>query len=418
MAYLQCKKVFVLKDLKVIAYTFRNCTLDEVGSLVIDKSERPTRLKALKEKFNFGELFYIATCNRVEFIFSSEKELDSSFAKKIIKSLFPDFTAEQHDYYSINAAMYANMAALEHLMRISCSLESLVVGEKEILAQIREMYEECRDWGLTGDSFRLIMNRVVKASKEVYTNTKIAEKPVSVASLACRSLRMHQVNMDAKFLIIGAGETIQLITKYLQKHNLKNCVIFNRTLSKAQILADELKAKALPLDELKNYKGGFDVILTCTGATEPIITPEIFEGLVNGSTDKKIILDLALPNDTAPEVIEQFNPVFISVQQIQEIASRNLEERRGELVHAERIIEENILEFIPILKQRRVELAMREVPEKIKEIKVKAVESVFANEINSLDENSREVLEKVLNYVEKKYISVPMVMAKEILMQQ
>lgn len=88
------------------------------------------------------------------------------------------------------------------------------------------------------------------------------------------------------------------------------------------------------------------------------------------------------------------------------------------MVHAERIIEENILEFLPILRQRRVELAMREVPEKIKEIKAKAVESVFANEINSLDENSREVLEKVLNYVEKKYISVPMVMAKEILMQQ
>ncbi|UKJ06911.1 glutamyl-tRNA reductase [Solitalea lacus] len=407
-----------MKALKVIAYTFKNCALDEVGSLVLEKDERPARLKALKEKFNFGELFYISTCNRVEFVFTSEKELDSAYTKKIIKFLFPHFTPEQHDYYSVNAAMYTGTSALEHLMRISCSLESLVVGEKEILAQIREMYEECRDWGLTGDFFRLVMNRVVKASKEVYTNTRISDKPVSVASLACRMLRMHNVGFDAKFLIIGAGETVQLLTKYLQKHNLKDCVIFNRTLSKAQVLADEIGAKALPLEELKNYRDGFDVILTCTGATEPVITPEIYQGLVNGSTGKKVIVDLAIPNDTAPEVIEQFSPAFISLEQIQDIASRNLEERKGELVFAERIIEENIQEFIPILKQRRVELAMREVPEKIKEIKTKAIESVFANEINSLDENSREVLEKVLNYVEKKYISVPMVMAKEILMQQ
>ncbi|MCO4292488.1 glutamyl-tRNA reductase [Solitalea sp. MAHUQ-68] len=407
-----------MKALKVIAYTFKNCTLDEVGSLVLEKETRPTRLKSLKEKFNFDELFYIATCNRVEFVFTTDKELDSALTKKIIKFLFPEFTAEQHDYYSVNAAMYSNVSALDHLMRISCSLESLVVGEKEILAQIREMYEECRDWGLTGDFMRLTMNSVVKASKEVYTNTKISDKPVSVASLACRMLRNHNIGFDAKFLIIGAGETIQLLTKYLQKHDLKDCVIFNRTLSKAQVLADEIGAKALPLEELKNYRGGFDVILTCTGATEPVITKEIYEGLLNGSTDKKVIVDLALPNDTAAEVVEQFSPAFISVEQIQEIANRNLEERKGELVYAEAIIEENIREFIPILKQRRVELAMRQVPEKIKEIKAKAVDTVFADEINALDENSREVLEKVLNYVEKKYISVPMVMAKEILMQQ
>ena len=118
------------------------------------------------------------------------------------------------------------------------------------------------------------------------------------------------------------------------------------------------------------------------------------------------------------EVIDGFNLSFISVQQIQEVANKNLQERQGELVFAEQIVDLNIKEFLPILKQRRVELAMREVPEKIKEIKQKAVESVFAEEINSLDPASREILEKVLNYVEKKYISVPMVMAKEIMIQQ
>jgi glutamyl-tRNA reductase len=220
---------------------------------------------------------------------------------------------------------------------------------------------------------------------------------------------------NVRILLIGAGETNKNISKYLQKHRFSNFAVFNRTLSKAQDLAAELNGEAYNLEDLKNYKKGFDIIITCTGSTEPIITNEIYQSLLNGETDNKVIVDLAIPNDTCTEVLEN-NPVhFIEIRSLQEIANCNMQERYQELVHAERIIEQNIKEFKPILKQRRVELAMSEVPQKIKEIKQLALNSVFANEVSGLDENSREILEKVINYMEKKYISVPMVMAKEIL---
>jgi glutamyl-tRNA reductase len=103
------------------------------------------------------------------------------------------------------------------------------------------------------------------------------------------------------------------------------------------------------------------------------------------------------------------------VHSLNEVAKNNLQERYQELVHAEKIIEQNIAEFVPLMKQRRVEVAMREVPEKIKEIRYNALNTVFADEVQGLDQQSREVLEKVINYMEKKYISVPMIMAKEIL---
>jgi glutamyl-tRNA reductase len=126
-------------------------------------------------------------------------------------------------------------------------------------------------------------------------------------------------------------------------------------------------------------------------------------------------VDLAVPNDTAPEVLEQFPVHYIEVHSLNEVAKKNLQERYQELESAEKIVKQNIEEFIPMLKQRRVELAMREVPEKIKEIRHNALNTVFADEVNGLDEQSREVLEKVISYMEKKYISVPMIMAKEIL---
>jgi len=103
------------------------------------------------------------------------------------------------------------------------------------------------------------------------------------------------------------------------------------------------------------------------------------------------------------------------VNTLKDIAERNLQERYQELINGEAIIERNIIEFRPLLKQRRVELAMQEVPKKIKEIKETALNAVFVNEVNSLDPDSRKVLEMVMNYMEKKYITVPMVMAKNIL---
>lgn len=259
------------------------------------------------------------------------------------------------------------------------------------------------------------MSLVVKTAKEVYTHTNISRKPISVVSLAYRKLRDLKMCSNARILIIGAGETNRNISKYLQKHKYSNFAIFNRTLSKAQEMAMDLNGQAFSLDDLKSYSKGFDVIITCTSAAEPIISNEVYQSLLNGETDKKTIVDLAVPNDTAPEVLE-VNPVhFIEVSSLQEIANQNIQERYQELIHAERIIEQNIHDFKPMLRQRRVELAMREVPEKIKQIKKTALDSVFADEVQGLDPSSREVLEKVISYMEKKYISVPMVIAKDIL---
>jgi len=130
-----------------------------------------------------------------------------------------------------------------------------------------------------------------------------------------------------------------------------------------------------------------------------------------------VIVDLAIPIDIHHDVLEVYAVHYIEVSSLQAIVSKNLQERYDELVHAEQIIADNISEFLPMLKQRRVELAMREVPEKVKEIKSFALNEVFAREISALDANSREVLEKVIDYMEKKYIKVPMVMAKDILVK-
>jgi len=404
-----------LEYLKILAFTHKQIDLKSLGKLVICEQTLDDRLKNIQTELDVKEIFYIGTCNRVEFVFTSAHDVDRDFIFRFLHVLNMGLPEEYMEQFVDNVSVYEQVEAFNHLLRTSCSLESLVVGEKQILAQVRRAYEACRVAGFTADYMRMIMNRVVKTAKEVYTHTNISKNPVSVVSLAYRKLRDLKLGTNPRLLIIGSGETNRNLAQYLKKHKYSDFSVFNRTLESAESLAKELNGVAYPLAALAGFDKGFDVIITCTGATEPIITEKIYKQLLNGETGKKVIVDLAVPNDTAPEVIKNFPIHYIEVESLKEVARKNIQERYDELVSAELIIDQNIKEFDADLRQRKIEIAMSCVPQKIKAIKSKAIDIVFAEEINGLDENSRLVLERVMDYMEKKYISVPMIMAKEIL---
>lgn len=406
-----------MEYLKIIAFTHKQIDLKALGKLVICEHTLDDRLRNIQSELNIKEIFYMGTCNRVEFVFTTSEALNQAFISRFLQVLDMGLPEEYMEQFIANVSAYEKVEAFNHLLRTSCSLESLVVGEKEILAQVRKAYEACRVAGFTGDYMRMIMNRVVKTAKEVYTHTNISKNPVSIVSLAYRKLRDLNMCGNSRLLIIGAGETNKNIAQYLKKHKYSNFSVFNRTIEKAECLAKELNGTAYPLSALADYKDGFDVIITCTGATQPILTEEIYIKLLNGEKTKKVIVDLAVPNDTAPEVVKNYPMHFIEVESLKETARKNIQERYDELINAEHIIDENIKEFESVLRQRKIEIAMSDVPKKIKEIKHTAINGVFANEINTLDENSRAVLERVMDYMEKKCITIPMVMAKEILVK-
>lgn len=405
-----------MEFLKVIAFTHKQIDLKHLGKLVIcDKDYLHQKLQKVKDELQILEIFYLATCNRVEFVFTTGKELDTTFVTKFLNTLELGIESNLMTEFVNNVSLFKNHEALNHLLRISCSLESLVVGEKEILAQVRKSYEECRDAGFTGDLLRVIMDRVVKTSKEVYTQTNISRNPISVVSLAHRSMMEREIPENARILILGAGETNVNFAHYLKSLPQAQFTVYNRTLSKAENLADTLGGRAFELSQLEQHKEGFDVLITCVGSDDFLIDEKLFLHLAQNEQDTKIIIDLAVPNNVTSKVASFSQIHYIEVNSLKELAKKNIEERYKELSSAEKIIAQNTEEFVQVLRQRKVELAMRAVPEKIKEIKIKALESVFQDEVNQLDDHAKEVLTKVIDYMEKKYISVPMIMAKDIL---
>lgn len=406
-----------MNKVKIIAFTHKITDINDIGKLHIEENALQGRLAFLKQEADLDELLYLSTCNRVEFMLSNNESVNTTYLKKFFTAFNPDWTESDINWAIENAQVFEDDDALRHLFNVASSIDSLVVGEREIITQVRNAYEKCSEFNLTGDLIRLAIKKTVETAKDVYTHTNIARNPVSVVSLAYRKLRELNVKQDARFLIIGSGVTNTTMAKYLKKHKFANFTIFNRTLANAQKLAEELNGTAYTLSELKNYTKGFDIIVTCTGASESIITPAIYKSLVGEDRSKKVVIDLAIPNDLDAEILNNYDVNLIAINNLQEVAKENLQAREQEMDACSTIIEKNIIEFKQLLKTRKVELAMSEVPKKMKEIRETANE-VFAKEILSLDSGSKEVLDKILSYMEKKYISVPMKMAKDILLEK
>jgi glutamyl-tRNA reductase len=405
-----------MQNIHFIAVTHRMFDVSEVGRYHLAADRRAEVLQRMKSACGVEELLYLSTCNRVEFLLVTEKAISRVFAREFFREFLNDESLAAEA--ASKCELYSGEDALRHLFNVASSLDSLVVGEREIITQVRNAYEECHALGLTGDTSRLVVRKSIEAAKTVYTETGIAKNPVSVVSLAYRKLRSLNVPLDARFIFIGSGVTNTAMARYLKKHGYSNFAVFNRTLANAEKLAAEIDGIAFPLDVLSKYNNGFDVIVTCTGAEMPVITPDIYKSLTAEDKSRKIVIDLAVPNDIDPAVLKNWDVNLIAVNNLQDIAGENLREREKELTACNEIINDCIREFRQEYRERKVELAMSEVPKKVKEIRNAAMNTVFAKEIGQLDENSKEILDRILNYVEKKYISVPMKMAREILTEE
>jgi glutamyl-tRNA reductase len=401
-----------------IAFTHRNLDVKTIGLLHIDVEEQCRRLTSLKQSLGLSEILFLSTCNRVEFLVVGPKQPDEFFLVSMITNLYPERSENLLNQLISGVEITSGRKAVEHLLKVASSIDSMVVGEREIITQVRQAFDFCRTNGLTGDLIRLIMRHTIETAKKVYTETSIATKPVSVVSLAYHRLRDMNIPLNSRILIIGAGVTNKNMARFLRKHGFRNFSVFNRTLSKAQSLASELNGEAYPLSYLSEYGNGFDVIISCTGADYHVITPEIYRSLLKGDSSHKVVIDIALPQDLDPDIEKEHSVTHISVNILQKISNENLKERSKEISHVKAILSTAMDEFETIYQTRKVELAMREVPEKVKEIRAMAINQIFKKEIETMDEHSREVLEKVLGYMEKKYMSVPMIMAKDILINK
>jgi glutamyl-tRNA reductase len=406
-----------LEEFKIIALTHKNLSLDLIGKFHIAEEHFESVLSSTKLTLCLSELMFVSTCNRVEIMFYSKAETSIEFVEKLLGSI-ANLPQEDIKFAAVNAEVFEGLNAVRHIFNVASSIDSMVIGEREIITQVRNAYEKCHSLKLTGDNIRLVIRKTIEIAKEIYTKTSISKKPVSVVSLAYHKLLDLNVDLNARFLIIGAGQTNKTMSRFLYKHGYKNFEVFNRSIKNAEKLATDIKGSAHQLEFLKAFKDGFDVIITCTGSIETVVTKEIYNSLLNGDQSQKVIIDLSVPINFEASIESHYNIKLINVIALKKIADLNIMERSKDLHLCEKIIETGVNQFSFLRKQRNIEVAMSSIPEKVKEISDTALNSVFAKDIAKLDEESIEVLNKVVKYLEKKYISVPIKIAKDLMLKE
>lgn len=403
-----------LEKFNVIAFTHAGIGLKELGSFHLETSQVLPEMQRLKTVLELSEIMYLSTCNRVEFIFTGKHPVNHDFILRLIETIHPTWD-EAHKEKIVKKTRYWNgINAVNHLIEVASSLDSMVLGEREIITQVRNSYNFSKKHQLSGDTIRLVIRQTIETAKKVYTETTIAEKSVSVVSLAYQELKKQSISKNAKVLFIGSGTTNQNMAKFLKKDGYNNITVFNRTLENAEKFAESFKGEAHALKDLVNYTTGFDIIISCTGSNSAVLTPEIYTKILNDQKPK-LIVDLAIPNDVSASIPKAFPVEYISVDSIKQISDKNLLLRKKELLKARQIIFDSLEQFKSIFEMRQIEIKMRAIPDHVKAIRSKATNEIFSKEMDELDDKSREVLDKILNYMEKKYVSVPMIMAKEML---
>jgi glutamyl-tRNA reductase len=239
-----------------------------------------------------------------------------------------------------------------------------VVGEREIITQVRKAFEECRENNLCGDVIRVLVQSTIFTAKKVYTESNIGTRPVSIVSLAFLEMKKYISKKPKKIIVIGAGKTVNSMLKFISKNQQHHYTIYNRSTEKAHKLVE------------------------------------------------------ALNIDCDTKISEKQNVKLINVNQLKVRAEENLHARAEEIKRCLDIIDRQIIKYYIAEKERNLERALSSVPKSIKGIRQKAFREVFAKELETLDPGAIEVVNSLVDYIEKKYISVPMKMAKEILLKE
>lgn len=406
-----------MNELRAISINHHHFPLETIGSFAIPHEELQTRLDAAKKEFQMSELMYLGTCNRVEVIFNVPHFVCSGFTQQLLSNLFPEHDKNFIKGVAQKAQRFNGDETVDHVFRVAASLDSLIIGEREIITQLRNAYEECERLKLTGDSLRMLNQHAIRIAKEVYTHTNLSKKPVSIVSIAWKLFLEKHPNPNTKIVLVGAGQIITNFAKFLAENGYTQVSVYNRTIENAANIAKSFNTEAKSISDLKNDVSDFDALVVCTGSTEVVVTKDLFNKLCI-SNKQRTVIDLALPANVDAEISKLGDVNFIDMLAVQREVQKNISYREEALNDCVAIIEKGKTEFRKLYQERSIERAMSEIPNTIKEIRNTAVESVFSKELAQLSEHDRELVDKIISYMEKKYISVPMKLAKSVLLDE
>jgi glutamyl-tRNA reductase len=365
--------------------------------------ERP--LRQLLELPTVAEGLIVSTCNRVELCVTT-KEPDAAIAA--LRRFLAEYHEITNDEINDNLYDYQGEEAIRHLFRVASSLDSMVLGEPQILGQIKTAYGYAAEFKTAGLILNRFLHKAFSVAKRVRTETAIASNAVSVSFAAVELARKIFDRLDNKgVMIIGAGEMCELAAKHFVASGVSKVLVTNRTFERAEKLAAEFEGSAVPFDDFADHLAEVDIVMTSTGAPNFILGQRQMEEVLKRRKNKPMFLiDIAVPRDIDPKVNKLDNTYLYDVDDLQGVVQANLKERKKEASKAEAIVEQEIGQFHQWLGNLEVKPTVIALRQKFEEIRKQELEKTFGN-LKDLSTKQRKSIEAMAGAIINKVLHKP-----------
>jgi glutamyl-tRNA reductase len=386
-------------NFQLIGVNHISAPLEVRERLAVSEAQLPEAVRSLVQQPGVDEGMVLSTCNRVEVLTSTKQGAD---LRGFLRNYFGLNAESLHSHIY----EYEQRAAVRHVFRVASSLDSMVVGEPQILGQVKEAYAVARSLGAINSALEALLSRAFAVAKRVRTETAIGSSSVSIASVAVELAEKIFGSLEHKTVyLVGAGKMAELAARHLMARGAGHLLVSNRTFERAVELAEVFGGQAAPFDRLYQVAEQADIILTSTGAREPLFLTEHAEALRSRRRNRPLFfIDIAVPRNVDPKVNELDGLFVYDVDDLQSLAANNAAERSKEAARAEKIIELEVERFASRMKSLEVVptiLSLQEYCETIRQAEIDRIRGrlgAISPEQESLIEGmTRAIINKLLH---------------------
>ena len=391
-------------ELALIGVSHKTAPVEIRERLAFPSDKICSALASLIEKTHAAEAMILSTCNRVEIV-----------ARGPDAKLVRDFICEYHqisaDTISQHLYSYQNAEAIRHLFRVTASLDSMMLGEPQILGQVKEAYRLAAEAGAIGSGLSPLLDRAFAVAKRVRSETGISQSAVSISFAAVELARKIFGDLTGKtVMIIGASKMGELAAKHLRRNGVASVLVTNRTFERAVEIAKIFEGAAIPFEHFVDHIDHADIVITSTGAPHFIITKPLAEQVIHNRRNKPVFfIDIAVPRDVDPAVNDLDNVFVYDIDDLQQVIDANMKERMKEAGRAEEIVDREVRAFYTRMQARDVAptiVQLRDTLEKIRRDEIERHRRLLRDmpeeqqqaALAALDQVTQSLMNKILHH--------------------
>lgn len=389
----------------VVGLNHKIADVDVREKLAFNGPKLEEGLLRFRELPEVEEAIILSTCNRVE-LYANVR--DPQKASESIKTFLSDFHNIRRESLDSALYIYDDISAARHILRVASSLDSMVVGEPQILGQLKDAFEMSLSKKTTGILLNKLMKKAISAAKRVRTETRIAENAVSISFAAVELAKKIFTDLSTKvFMLLGAGEMAELAARHLIGNGVKEVVVANRTYERACDLAKEFNGRPVNFDDFMQEMVRADIVICSTGAPTYILIKNQMQKVMKERKQRQVfIIDISVPRNIDPEINDLENVYLYNVDDLQGVVDTNLFERRKEAEKAEKIIEEELETFLKWQSSLDSVPTIKALREKAEEIKNDELGKLL-HKLQDIGDKEREAIEYMATAIVNKLIHPP-----------